>query len=136
MDQVWNVLTTVGGWVAAIIVGLIAAFVPKKGSLENLRIDQYQEDRKALIDQFSQERAAWAEQSQKDREGLAAQIAQQNVRLDAQSERTDRLEKLLLWYQRRDVAWERREAQIIIGVERGDMPPWPAREGILLEPHP
>lgn len=107
MDQFWSVISTFGGWVAAIIVGLIAAFVPKKGSLENVRIDQYQEDRKEMSE-----------------------------RMDAQVARIERLEKLLIWYQRRDVAWERREAQIIIGVERGQMPPWPDRQGILLEEHP
>lgn len=107
MDQVWSIVTTAGGWVAAAVVALLAAFVPKKGSLENLRIDQYQEDFKDL-----------------------------STRLDAANSRIDRIETLLLWYQRRDVAWERREAQIIIGVERGQMPPFPAREGILTETHP
>lgn len=106
-NPIWNLVSQFGGWLVAVIVGAIAAFVPKKGSLENLRIDQYQEDQKNL-----------------------------GERLDGHLERIDRLEALLVWYQRRDVAWELREARLMIGVERGVFPPWPAREGILTEERP
>jgi len=60
-------------------------------------------------------------------------IDQQQERIETLEERVDRLEPMLLWHQRRDVAWERRESQLMSGVERGEYPPWPARTGILAE---
>lgn len=60
-------------------------------------------------------------------------IDQQQERIESLEERVDRLEPMLLWHQRRDVAWERRESQLMSGVERGEYPPWPARTGILAE---
>lgn len=48
-------------------------------------------------------------------------------------ERVDRLEEMLIWYRRRDVAWQRYVATIQTGAERGEMPPWPEMVGILAE---
>lgn len=60
-------------------------------------------------------------------------IDQQQERIEVLEGRLDRLEPALVWYQRRDVAWERREGDLMSGVERGVYPPWPARTGILAE---
>lgn len=60
-------------------------------------------------------------------------IDQQQERIESLESRVDRLEPALLWYQRRDLAWERRESQLMNGVERGEYPPWPERTGILAE---
>lgn len=60
-------------------------------------------------------------------------IDQQQERIGVLEERLDRLEPALTWYQRRDVAWERREGDLMSGVERGVYPPWPARTGVLTE---
>ncbi|WP_136043218.1 MULTISPECIES: hypothetical protein [unclassified Microbacterium] len=60
-------------------------------------------------------------------------IDQQQERIESLEGRVDRLEPLLVWHQRRDVAWERRESQLMSGVERGEYPPWPVRTGILAE---
>ena len=60
-------------------------------------------------------------------------IDQQQERIEVLEERLDRLEPTLTWYQRRDLAWERRESQLMNGVERGEYPPWPDRTGILAE---
>ena len=60
-------------------------------------------------------------------------IDQQQERIEVLEERLDRLEPALTWYQRRDLAWERRESQLMNGVERGEYPPWPDRTGILAE---
>ncbi|MGU3424041.1 hypothetical protein [Microbacterium paraoxydans] len=60
-------------------------------------------------------------------------IDQQQERIETLEERVDRLEPALLWYQRRDLAWERRESLLMSGVERGVYPPWPERTGILAE---
>lgn len=103
-----------GGWVTAIIVGtlgLIGALLPKRGALENTRIDQLQEDIQALREELKDQRAASREDST----------------------RIDNLEGMLIWFRRRDVAWERREAELILGTEQGRYPPWPERTGILLE---
>lgn len=63
-------------------------------------------------------------------------IDQQQKRVQSLEERVDKLEPLLRWHNSRDVAWERREAQLMGGVERGEYPPWPEREGILTEDAP
>jgi hypothetical protein len=60
-------------------------------------------------------------------------IDQQQERIESLEGRVDRLEPMLVWHQRRDVAWERRESQLMSGVERGEYPPWPERTGILAE---
>lgn len=60
-------------------------------------------------------------------------IDQLQERLTPLEERVDRLEDLLIWYRRRDVAWERYVSIIKTGVERGEMPPWPEPIGILAE---
>lgn len=60
-------------------------------------------------------------------------IDQQQERIESLEGRVDRLEPMLVWHQRRDVAWERRESQLMNGVERGEYPPWPERTGILAE---
>lgn len=60
-------------------------------------------------------------------------IDQQQERITVLEARLDALEPALVWYQRRDVAWERRESQLMSGVERGEYPPWPVRTGILAE---
>lgn len=92
-----------GGYGLALLAG-IYALLPKKGSLENQMIDQMQESAQAKDD-----------------------------RLGGLETRVDRLEALLIWYRRRDVAWERYVATLQTGVERGEMPPWPALTGILSE---
>lgn len=103
-----------GGWITAIVVGalgLIGALLPKRGTLENTRIDQLQEDINGLRTELKEQREAYGEQS----------------------DRIDNLEQMLIWFRRRDVAWERREAEIMLGVEQGRYPPWPERTGILVE---
>lgn len=92
-----------GGYLVALLAG-VYALLPKKGALENQRIDSLQRDIEALRGESG-----------------------------GQSERIDRLENMLIWYRRRDVAWERREAMLMTGVERQEFPPWPVREGILAE---
>ena len=99
-----------GGYLVALLAA-VYALLPKKGALENQRIDQLQEDINGLREELGRQRDAAGEQS----------------------DRIDTLENLLIWFRRRDVAWERREAQLMTGVERGEFPPWPAREGILTE---
>lgn len=102
----WADLLGSGGLVAlgGIIIGGIVALLPKKGSIENQRLVQFQSD-------LNQER--------EEREKLGARI--------------DLLEESLIWFRRRDVAWERREALLMTGVEQGKFPPWPERVGILNE---
>lgn len=60
-------------------------------------------------------------------------LDQQQERIKALEERIDRIEPMLIWYQRRDIAWERHVAQMVSGHERGLFPPWPERAGILRE---
>ncbi|QNA93271.1 MULTISPECIES: hypothetical protein [unclassified Microbacterium] len=60
-------------------------------------------------------------------------IDQQQERIETLEKRVDSLEPALLRYQRKDLAWERREAQLMSGVERGEYPPWPEKTGILAE---
>lgn len=103
-----------GGWITAIVVGalgLIGALLPKRGTLENTRIDQLQEDIQALREELKDQRTAAREDSA----------------------RIDTLEQMLIWFRRRDVAWERREAELMLGAEQGRFPPWPERTGILTE---
>lgn len=60
-------------------------------------------------------------------------LDQQQERIDALERRIDRIEPMLVWYQRRDIAWERYVSTIKTGAERGVMPPWPDLDGILAE---
>lgn len=60
-------------------------------------------------------------------------IDQLQERLSPLEERVDRLEEMLIWYRRRDVAWERYVSILKTGAERGEMPPWPEPIGILAE---
>ena len=96
-----QIISTSGGWAVAIGVAIIA-LVPRKGSLENARIDQLQEDLAAERD---------ARQKQ-------------DVRIDKIDRRNVRLE-------RRDLAWQHREHEIRTGVEAGTIPPWPDLPSIL-----
>lgn len=60
-------------------------------------------------------------------------LDQQQERIDALEKRIDRIEPMLVWYQRRDIAWQRYVSTIQTGAERGVMPPWPDLDGILAE---
>ena len=94
---------TSGGWAVA-LTGAIIAFLPKKGSLENARIDQLQED-------LQDERAA--------RSALEVRVAG--------IDRTNR------FFLRRDLAWQRHYHSVQMGVEAGLVPPWPEMPSILVE---
>lgn len=91
-----QIISSLGGWVVAIIVAVFQ-LLPKKGSLENQMIDQQQE------------------------------------RIGTLESRVDRLEPMLVWFQRRDIAWMRHVAVLMNGVESGQFPPWPELTGILAE---
>lgn len=106
----WIASLGIGGYGLAVLSALYA-LLPKKGSLENQRIDQLQEDLKAMREELTTQRGQYGEQTQ----------------------RIDRLEDMLIWYRRRDVAWDRYVSQIKTMVERMEAPPWPAMEGILQE---
>lgn len=97
-------LGQIGGWVVAVVVAFIAAIGAAVGALF---------PKKGSLEH--------------------QMIDQQQERIEALEKRVDLLEPALVWYQRRDVAWERREALLMGGVERGEYPPWPARTGILAE---
>lgn len=103
MPEMPEWVSNIGGWLVAVIIAIIAWF-PKKGSLEHQMIDQLQE-----------------------------RVASLETGSEQQSKRVDYLEDALIWYRRRDVAWERRESVLMSVAERGAFPPWPAREGILAE---
>lgn len=60
-------------------------------------------------------------------------IDQQQERITTLESRVDRLEPMLVWYQRRDIAWMRHVAVMMNGAERGEFPPWPEMTGILAE---
>src|SRR5690606_29865752 len=66
-----------GGYGVALLAA-VYALLPKKGSLENQMIDQLQESDKG-----------------------------KEERIGSLESRVDRLEDLLIWYRRRDVAWDR-----------------------------
>lgn len=53
--------------------------------------------------------------------------------LEKTDTRVDKLESLLIYFRRRDVAWERYVSVIKTGAERGEMPPWPEPARILTE---
>lgn len=98
-----QIFVTGGGWVVALTVAIIA-LLPKKGSLENARIDQLQED-------LQDERAA--------RSTLEVRVAG--------IDRTNR------FFLRRDLAWQRHYHSVQMGVEAGLMPPWPEMPAILVD---
>lgn len=113
----------IGGWVVAIIVAGITAIVPlfpKKGSIENTRIDQLQED-------LAAERS--------ERRELANEV--KSLRDDAKSNSDEvkaiRTEQDRL--ARRDLAWILHYDLVKQGVEAGTIPPWPALPEILGGPH-
>lgn len=98
-----QIISTSGGWAVAIGVAIIA-LVPRKGSLENARIDQLQED-------LAAERTA-------------------RINQDARITRIDRVNTK---YQKRDIAWQRHYHTIQQGVEDGTIPPWPDLPAIITE---
>ncbi|MEV8338520.1 hypothetical protein [Leucobacter sp. NPDC077196] len=95
----------VGGWGLAIVLALIA-LLPRKGTIENTRLDQLQED-------LAAERAERKELS---------------TRLDVVDKKLDR-------YRTRDIAWMRHYAMIQHGVETGTIPPWPDLPEALRSDH-
>ena len=102
-------LTAIGGWVVAVLLGIITlagALLPKRGSIENTRIDQLQEDLAA---------------ERQERKDLAARV--------------DAMDRKLDHYRRRDVAWMRHYALIQQGVEAGTIPPWPDLPEVLRSDH-
>lgn len=102
-------LGAIGGWVVAVLSVLITAIVslfPKKGTIENTRIDQLQEDLKA---------------EREERKALALEVK------DIRAEQ-DRLA-------RRDLAWILHYDLVKQGVEAGTIPPWPDLPEILGGPH-
>lgn len=96
---------TVGGWGLAIVVALIA-LLPRKGTVENTRIDQLQQDLEA-------ERA--------ERKALSAEV------------KTIRTEMMI--YQKRDLIWSLHYETIKRGVEDGTIPPWPNLPDVLRGSH-
>lgn len=98
-------LGAIGGWAVAIITVVITSIVslfPKKGSIENTRIDQLQED-------LGSER--------EERKALALEV--RVIRAEQ-----DRLA-------RRDLAWILHYDLVKQGVEAGTIPPWPELPEIL-----
>lgn len=98
-------LGAIGGWVVAILTVTISAVVslfPKKGTLENTRIDQLQEDLAAERD---------------ERKALASEVKQIKTEQDRLA--------------RRDLAWMLHYDLVKQGVEAGQIPPWPALPEIL-----
>lgn len=116
-------LGAVGGWAVAIVTAIIAAIVsllPKKGSLENTRIDQLQED-------LAAERA--------ERKELATEV--KSLRDDAKGN-TEELQAIRAEQShlaRRDLAWMMHYELVKQGVEAGNIPPWPPLPEILGGPH-
>lgn len=98
-----QIISTSGGWAVAIGVAVIA-LVPRKGSLENARIDQLQED-------------------------LAAE---RNERI-TQDTRIGRIDRVNNRFRKRDIAWQRHYQSIQQGVEAGTIPPWPDLPSIIAE---
>lgn len=95
----------IGGWVVAILTVSISAVVslfPKKGTIENTRIDQLQEDLAAERD---------------ERKALALEV--KGIRSEQ-----DRLA-------RQNLAWMLHYELVKQGVEAGTIPPWPPLPEIL-----
>jgi len=105
-------LGAIGGWAVAILIASISAIVslfPKKGSIENTRIDQLQEDLAA---------------ERQERRQLAAEV--KDLGDEAKSIRTEQ-DRLA----RRDLAWILHYDLVKQGVEAGRIPPWPDLPEIL-----
>ncbi len=96
-----EIVGSFGGWGVAIALALIA-LLPRKGTVENARIDQLQED-----------------------------LAAEREALKELRERVDVMDRKLDHYRRRDLAWMRFYALIQRGVEAGTIPPWPDLPSIL-----
>lgn len=116
-------LTALGGWAVAVLLGfltLIGALFPKKGSIENTRIDQLQEDLAA---------------EREERKELAAEV--KTLREDAKTNNDEvkaiRAEQDRL--ARRDLAWILHYDLVKQGVEAGTIPPWPSLPEILGGPN-
>lgn len=92
--------------VVGVVVGGLLRLIPLKGSVENARIDQLQED-------------------------LAAERQERRHLAD----RVDVMDQKLDHYRRRDLAWMRHYALIQRGVEDGTIPPWPDLPTVLRGEH-
>lgn len=92
--------------VLGIVVGGLLRLIPSKGTVENARIDQLQED-------LAAERG--------ERKDLSARV--------------DVMDRKLDHYRRRDFAWMRHYALIQRGVEEGTIPPWPDLPEVLRGEH-
>lgn len=90
-----DIVATIGGWGAAIVLALIA-LLPRKGSIENARLDQLQEDLAA---------------EREERKALGGEVKE--------------LREDLNHYRGRDIAWAQHYSLIQHGVEMGTIPPWP-----------
>jgi len=85
----------IGGWGLAIVLALIA-LLPRKGTIENTRLDQLQEDLAA---------------EREERKALGVEVKE--LRSD------------IALYRGRDLAWMQHYSLIQHGVETGTIPPWP-----------
>lgn len=90
-----EIVSTIGGWGVVIVLALIA-LLPRKGTIENTRLDQLQEDLGA---------------EREERKALGAEVKE--LRAD------------IALYRGRDLAWVQHYAMIQHGVETGTIPPWP-----------
>ena len=90
-EIVLGVLALVGALSAALI-----RLLPQKGSIEHLRLDQYQEDLKSLQEKY-----------------------------DRMSERLDEAFRDIHMLRERDLMWQAHVNHLKNGAERGDYPPWP-----------
>lgn len=90
-----DIVATIGGWGVAIVLALIA-LLPRKGTIENTRLDQLQEDLEA---------------ERTERKALGAEVKELRTDVDM--------------YRGRDLAWMQHYSLIQHGVETGTIPPWP-----------
>lgn len=90
-----EIVGTIGGWGVAIVLGLIA-LLPRKGTIENTRIDQLQDDLEA---------------ERQERKSLASEVKEIQVALTQ--------------YQKRDLAWSLHYQALKQAYEMGQIPPWP-----------
>lgn len=107
-----ELVATIGGWGVAIVLGLIA-LLPRKGTIENTRIDQLQEDLAAE----REERKALGGEVAAEREGRRA------LELEVSNLRTELLHRNRSWILHYDLIKQ--------GVEAGTIPPWPDLPDIL-----
>lgn len=114
MQDVFAVFSTAGGWVVSIILGVIAlvgVLWPRRGSLENTRIDQLQEDRDA------------------DRLEMKAM----RDRLDKLDQENGDYRKKVQRLLERDLKWKQYHHRILLGVADGSIPPLPELPADLME---